>query len=63
VVIQLGVVASRLIGLRWRSGNGCSTEQLYLIAIGIELRLDFAQAPATSERMCCNSSRSRLSSV
>ena len=42
MIVQLGAVASRLLGLRWCSGSGCGTEQLYLVAIGIEPRLDFA---------------------
>ena len=41
MIVQLGAVAIRLLGLRWRSGSGCGTEQLYLVAIGIEPRLDF----------------------
>ena len=44
VIIQFGAIASRLLGLRWRSRGGRGSEQLDLIAIGVQPRLDFAPA-------------------
>ena len=41
MIIQFGAITSRLLGLRWCSRGGRGTEQLDLIAIGVQPRLDF----------------------